>query len=757
MTRWLPWSVAGGVGKTRLAIQVAAEMARGFGDGVRCVDLASITDPDVVRVAMARSLGVPDQPDRSTTETLIGFIADRRMLVVLDNCEHLLDECAALVVALCSACRGLKILATSREPLAVPGEVVWQVPSLSLPDEAIELFSDRARRARPGFSVTDDTASAMMEICRRLDGLPLAIELAAARVRTLSLAEILDSLNDRFRMLTGGARTAVRRQQTLRASVDWSHALLTEPETTLFRRLAVFMGGFDSKAAQVVSGGCSIDAVEQLGLLVDKSLVIATVTRDRTRYRLLETIRLYAQEKLAESGEADAARWRHRQYYLELAIQFDAAVNTGSDQRMEVVEAEIDNLRAAFSWSCERRDIEEALQLASSLHPLWLTRGRIREGMAWFDAVLTAATTPGLEVTAALQARAMADKANLVAWIGTTNSLELAEQSLAIARKLDDPALMARALTACVTAAAFNPEVIQPYFAEAVTLARVQGDDWRLSQILGAGVLAAYAKGDPVAARAVAEEGRELADAIGDGFTSRRCRWCLAWTQSVMGAPGAAAAQFQQVAVEADHAQDTLSRAVHLLSSAMSLAQYGDTSGARAAADAAIAAAEKLGGEVQGLGYAAFAVASLAAGDVAAAVEASERAWHRMNTGACTGRAVVRAYLKAEVALAHGDLIAARRWADQAVSATTGIHLMKALTIRARVAIAQGEAQDAERFARGAGMRRCGQGLHGDSRHHRVSRRAGRLGRPQGRRGRPTVRRGTEYARTNERDPIPDL
>jgi predicted ATPase/DNA-binding CsgD family transcriptional regulator/class 3 adenylate cyclase len=693
---------AGGVGKTRLAIKVAAQMACGFGDGVRCVDLASITDPDMVRVTVARSLGLPDQPGRSTMETLIGFMADRQLLVVLDNCEHLLDECAALIVALCSACPGLKILATSREPLAVPGEVIWQVPSLSLPDEAIELFSDRARRARPGFSVTDDTAPAMMEICRRLDGLPLAIELAAARVRTLSLPEILDSLHDRFRMLIGGARTAVRRQQTLRASVDWSHALLSEPEKTLFRRLAVFMGGFDSTAAQVVTGDCDIDVLDQLGSLVDKSLVIAKVSRDRTRYQLLETVRLYAQEKLAESGEADAVRSRQRQHYLGLAIQFDAAANTGNEQRIELVEAEIDNLRAAFSWSCERRDIEEALQLASSLQPLWLTRGRIREGLAWLDAVLTEATTHGLEVTAALQARAMADKATLVAWIGATNSLELAEHSLAIARTVDDPALIARALTACVTAAAFNPEVIQPYFNEAVTLARVLGDDWRLSQILGAGALAAYAKGDPIAARAVAEEGRELADAIGDGFISRRCRWCLAWTQSVMGAPGSAAVQFQQVAVEADRAQDTLSRVVHLLSSAMALAQHGDAGGARAAADAAIAAGAKFGGEVQGLGYAGLAVASMAAGDVAVAAEANEKTWHRLNAGACTGRAAVRAYLKAEVALAHGDPIAARRWADQAVSATSGIHLMQALTTRARVAIAQGRTHDAESFAREA-------------------------------------------------------
>ena len=230
---------------------------------------------------MARAFGLADQPGRSTIDTLIGFVSDRQMLVVLDNCEHLLDASAALVIALLSACAGLTLLATSREPIGVAGEVTWQVPSLSLDDEAIELFVDRARRARPGFHRHRRQPAAVEEICRRLDGMPLAIELAAARVRALSLDEIVDSLHDRFRLLTGGARTAVRRQQTLRASVDWSHALLTEPERVLFRRLAVFMGGFDLAAARAVAGGTEVEryqVLDQLTLLVDKSLVVADDT-----------------------------------------------------------------------------------------------------------------------------------------------------------------------------------------------------------------------------------------------------------------------------------------------------------------------------------------------------------------------------------------------------------------------------------------------------------------------------------------------
>jgi predicted ATPase len=383
---------AGGAGKTRLAVEIAVRIAPEFGDCVWYVDIAPVTHPGVVAVAVARALGLPDQPGRSTMDTLLRFVRDRQMLVVVDNCEHLLDACAELVVALLGAAPGLTLLATSREPIGVAGEVSWRVPSLSLDGEAIELFIDRASRARPDFRITDETAAAVAEICRRLDGIPLAIELAAARVRALSLAEILDGLHDRFRLLTGGARTAVRRQQTLRASVDWSHALLTEPERVLFRRLAVFLGGFDLDAAQAVAGSGELERyqiLDQLTLLVDKSLVVAENTGARTRYRLLETVRQYALEKLAESGEADVVRARHRDHYTAMAALLDALARTGHEERLEQVEIEMDNLRSAFGWSLETGDIGRALELASSLQPLWVARGRLREGRAWFDTALT--------------------------------------------------------------------------------------------------------------------------------------------------------------------------------------------------------------------------------------------------------------------------------------------------------------------------------------------------------------------------------
>ena len=388
--RLLTLTGAGGAGKTRLAIQLAGQLAGEFGDGVWYVDLAPITDPALVPLTAARAFGLPDQPGRSTMDTLLRFVADRQMLVVLDNCEHLLDACAELIVWLLGEAPTLTLLATSREPIGVAGEATWRVPSLSLADEAVELFADRARRARPDFSVNNDNAAVVAEICQRLDGMPLAIELAAARVRALSLAEILESLHDRFRLLTGGARTAVRRQQTLRASVDWSYALLTEPERVLFRRLAAFMGGFDLDGAQSVCGGGEVEryqVLDQLTLLVDKSLVVAEDGAGRTRYRLLETVRQYAQEKLGESGEADAVRTRHRDHYTALAALLDAPAGSDYEQRIEQADTEIDNLRAAFGWSLENSDVELALALASSLQPLWYPR-RIREGLTWFDTAL---------------------------------------------------------------------------------------------------------------------------------------------------------------------------------------------------------------------------------------------------------------------------------------------------------------------------------------------------------------------------------
>jgi predicted ATPase/class 3 adenylate cyclase/DNA-binding CsgD family transcriptional regulator len=694
---------AGGVGKTRLAVQVAAQTAGGFGGGVWLVDLAPITDPELVPVAVISALGLPDQQGSSTMDVLLRFVGDRRMLLVLDNCEHLLDACAALVVGLQGGCPAVTVVATSREPIGVAGEVSWRVPSLSLADEAIELFADRARRVRPDFSLTDANAATAAEICRRLDGLPLAIELAAARVRVLSLTEIRDSLHDRFRLLTGGARTAVRRQQTLRASVDWSHALLTEPERILFARLAVFMGGFDLDAAEAVASDGDLErfqVLDLLTLLVDKSLVVAETASGRTRYRSLETVRQYALEKLGESRRADAVRARHRNYYTALAARLDTPAPTGHEQLLERADTELDNLRAAFVWSRENSDIGLASQLASSLQHLWLGRGRVLEGLAWCDAVLTDQDAHPDEVAPAVRAAVLADKATLNAFMGATDGMDQALQALAIARGVDDPALLLRALIACAGIALYDPEVAGPYFAEAIGLARSIGDGWRLSWILSWLAVGAVMVGDPVAVRAAAEEGRDLADAIGYGRASRGCRWSIGVAQGMTGDPVGAVAILSEVLADAEAAHDPYWSCNALFMQALMLAYHGDLTAARDAGNAAVEAAADLGGFFPGLAYVGLTVATLAAGDVAAADDAIAAGLPQLSLQPV--QAAIWIAYAAQSALAGGELTAARRLADEAVAATNGFHLALALTTRAGIAIAQGEPEQAGRDAHDA-------------------------------------------------------
>ena len=290
---------------------------------------------------------------------------------------------------------------------------------------------------------------------------------------------LVESLHDRFRLLTGGARTAVRRQQTLQASVDWSHALLTELERVLFRRLGVFMGGFDFDGAQAVCGSGDVaphQVLDQLTLLVDKSLVVVEDNRGRTRYRLLETVRQYAQEKLTESGEADDVRTRHRDYYLAVAVRLDTSAGERTEL-LEQSETEIDNLRTAFAWSREQGDDEAVFTLATSLQPLWFARSRLREGWSWFDSIAEDITCDHTEVSQSMRARALADKAILDGWMagfGAEAQMVLARRALEIAREVGDPALLARALTACGVNS-YNAESADAYLPEALALARRLG------------------------------------------------------------------------------------------------------------------------------------------------------------------------------------------------------------------------------------------------------------------------------------------
>jgi predicted ATPase/class 3 adenylate cyclase/DNA-binding CsgD family transcriptional regulator len=697
--RLVTLSGVGGTGKTRLAVEIAILVASQFDDGVWFVDLAPIAEPDLVPATVVRAFGLPDQSGRSPIEVLKNYLRDRHVLIILDNCEHLLDASAVLATELLGASSRLTILTTSREQLGVAGELSWRVPSLSLTDDAVELFAERARRADPDFNVTSNPGL-VLEICRRLDGLPLAIELAAARVRALTLEEILEGLQDRFRLLTGGSRTSVRRQQTLHASVDWSYALLTERERDLLRRLGVFAGEFDLDAAAAVAGP-DLDArhqvLDQLLLLVDKSLLLAENHGGKTRYRLLETVRQYSLEQLSTSGASDAVRSLHRDHYAAMAALVDAATGTGRSSVIDRAELEIDNLRSAFRWSIETNEIERALRLASSLHPVWLTRGRVREGRMWFAAAFDAVPESGA-VPAAPYAAALADKATLDMWNGTAESLELAREALALAREADDPSAVIRALhSCCVISAYFDaPEVAHAYGNEAAELARTVGDTWRLGQILAwqsnVGLVA-----DPGTARTTAQEGLDLALAIGDDVGARMCRLGLGWARHVEGDIAASIEIYSALAHETDARNDRLHWMIATHGLCITRAQHGEHVAARALFDVMLPVATELGEFFVGLAYAGAGTSALAAGDAAAALAASEMAWQHMSYQQQTASA--NRPHNAEIAFANGDLIAARRWADEAVATTTNWTVALAFLVRARIALAEGDFDSAERDA----------------------------------------------------------
>jgi predicted ATPase/class 3 adenylate cyclase len=412
----------GGSGKTRLAIEAARQVGGGFPDGAAFVDLSPLGDPDLIAQAIATAVGVSaastvGRSERNAMEdALLAYLAERRMLVVLDNCEHMIDGCADVVDRLLAACRDVKVLATSREGLAVEGESMLAVPSLDLPSDAcaaadsaaVQLFVERATAARAGLDLLGRHEAAVVDVCRRLDGIPLALELAAAQLAHLTPEEIAGRLDDRFRLLAGGRRR-IQRQATLQATVDWSYGLLGEIERTLLARLSVFAGGFSLAAAEGICAGDGIEAgrvVTLLASLVAKSLVVANVEDRVTRYRLLETIRLYAAEKLIERREAEVLRTRHRDWFLTWAERLDYEPQTHPGIRrasdLLLLEREIDNLRGALMWSEQERRLDLVARLVASADVLWGTRCYQDEGLRWLgvasvgqlqDAVLEARCT----------------------------------------------------------------------------------------------------------------------------------------------------------------------------------------------------------------------------------------------------------------------------------------------------------------------------------------------------------------------------
>ncbi len=457
-SRALTLTGPGGAGKTRLAIEAAAAQMSAYRDGVWLVELAAVSDPALVIQAIADVFDVREQQAASLVELVIRHVADRRLLLLLDNCEHLVEACASTAQALLTGCLNLRILTTSRQSLRIPGEVVFRVPSLPVPDpdavmepgelapiDSVRLFIERAQAILPTFSLTARNAPAVARLCHHLDGLPLAIELAASRVAVLPVTAIADRLDDRFRLLVGGSRTALSRQQTLKATLDWSYNLLTEPQRRVLRALSVFVGGAPLEAVEIVCPGAGVgssDVLRLLGDLVDQSLVALDDAAAEPRYRLLETVREYGRDRLVERGEREATEAAHAIWALALADQAEAALPS-PDWQASLARQELDhdNLRAALDRSLSA-DVDRALRLAASMWQSWLWHGYLAEGRRWLGRALDRPATPTVE-----RARALIGLAALTIRSGETGAgARHADEALAIYRELGDAQGACRAL-----------------------------------------------------------------------------------------------------------------------------------------------------------------------------------------------------------------------------------------------------------------------------------------------------------------------
>jgi predicted ATPase len=542
-TRLLTLTGAGGCGKTRLALRAAGEFVERFPDGMWWVELAPLGEERLVGAAIAEALGVRPLPGVTELQAACAYLASRRALVVLDNCEHLPGACAEAAERLLLAGENVVVLATGRAPLGVGGETDWRVPSLSLPapgadgrsdalagSDAVALFVERARKVRPDFALSDGNAESVARVCWELDGLPLAIELAAARVRMLSVDQIAAGVSDRFRLLTGGPRTASERHQTLRASVDWSHDLLSDHERLLLRRLAVFAGGFTLEAVERVCAGDGIErerVLDLLGSLVDQSLVLAEERDSGVRYRLLETVRQYGLERLAAAGEEDSLRGRQLDFFMALAEQAAPHLETG-DQRewLEVLDPEAANLAAAIDWAL-RSVPPAALRFCAALYRWWGARGRFAEAELAYSRSLGACG----EREPALRARVLHGRAYLANWTGDFAAAEThATEALALADEVGDKGSAARARAHLSTALLWsNPRAARPELARASELARAAGDDWALVTAEQVTASSYSFQSDHVEGARANEEVAALAERQGDPFQlARRWMWA-AW------------------------------------------------------------------------------------------------------------------------------------------------------------------------------------------------------------------------------------
>jgi predicted ATPase/class 3 adenylate cyclase/DNA-binding CsgD family transcriptional regulator len=521
---------AGGCGKTRLAVQSAADMLEEHGDGAWWVELASVSTPEHVPNAVARALGLREEEGRPLIETLAEQLAEAGALLVLDNCEQVLDASARLIETLVRAAPRLRVLATSREPLGIPGEVTWRVPSLD-EESAVRLFIERAAQVRPGFSPDATETEVVRQICLRLDGIALAIELAAARVRMMHPSRIAAALDDRFRILTGGGRTVMPRQQTLETSVAWSYDLLDDDERAVLRRLSVFAGGFGLEAAEAVCGDERVDryaVLDVLSRLVDKSLVQVDES-DGTyeRYRLLETIRLYARQRLVESNESDATRDRHLTYYLDLAEQGEPELARGRGPAWLIrLECEHDNLRVALEWADATAAYEPSLRLATALTLFWELRGHLGEGGRWFARVLARDEGPS-----ATRARALWGAAH-VALYGDdfATALERGPEALEMAQAVGDDWATGRALnTLGYLQLQSEPEPARTGLQQSVAIGRKTGDDWAVADGLKMLTVAWAFQDDYDGIGPALEELLTVASALDNKFFIAWYHCCVGW------------------------------------------------------------------------------------------------------------------------------------------------------------------------------------------------------------------------------------
>ena len=529
---------AGGAGKTRLAIEVAGRLIDAFADGVWLVELAALSDPRLVPQAVAQALALPEQPARPLIETLGDRLASENLLLVLDNAEHLLEGCVQFVDLVLRRSPGVAIFVTSRERLGIAGELTYRVPSLTVPGpgdkvapdallayEGARLFVERARLLRPDFGVTVENAAPLASICYRLDGMPLAIELVAPRLRSMSVEELSERLDQRFALLTEGSRTAPPRHRTLRSTIDWSYELLSDVEQAMLRRVSVFAGGWTLAAAEHVCTGdgieqskTSADTIGLLTSLADKNLILTEENEGATRYRMLETIHQYALDRLGETDEQAPSRSRHFAWVLALAEEaFQSLIGPQQGLWIDRMARELDNVRAALQWAIDEK-VADAFRIAPNLATWWVQRASLSEARQWFHRLLDAIP---LDRASRDRARALGALGNMAISQGDSHEAErLFRESDALFRALGDVRGSAHMQTNLAVALVARDQyaAAEPLLMEGVEVARSLGNDHLVAVNLGNLAIAVYEQGDVDRAAPIFEESLALARRLGDGF-----------------------------------------------------------------------------------------------------------------------------------------------------------------------------------------------------------------------------------------------